>query len=992
MKKLLLSLALLLPFLASAQTVTLNTNSGASTWTGGASGYSTTLDGYTISYEKNISNNDCIAPSTDHIRVYKGANLIITAPEGVIMTKIVMTATGSTYAANLTDGSTDITTFSGTTITWTGSSNEFKGTASNKQVRIKSLEITYEKSDATIATPTFSVAAGKVEAGTQVELACATEGASIYYTLDGSAPTTDSTPYTGAITINEDCTVKAVAALNGDLSNVATANYSIIVHYDNLSKVIGLADGSTFDYEGQLTVTYTNGANVYVYDPVSKLQTLLYASNLGLQKGDVIAAGWTGTVSIFNGLFEIKPTGTKAVEGATGEMPKAIEIDATNFSEIFIKENMNNLVVIKNATVPEISAKETYDATIGDNTFAIRNNFTLTADAGNYDVEGFIAYYEKNGEGTVQLYPTDFYEIKPWTITTDYTCDYGILDLIFNTGVATIADGDAMITITYEGDDAPMTSTRTLTEVRGFDSTTPIKGYALDEEIKKTGEYTVHVPAGFFINANGVGNAEYTETLDLIGTEVWVVFPENGLRLITDEMATIGVIEQVEETVFSSDMQIGNDGEETFFFLAQNCELTDLDNQVYCPINVMDDIADADQITVPLNIYGKSGFPFMVKGGYYNVTVNWNSPDPEIVFTKTQKQENPSMEMPEKLFLMGWYANELTLDGKVFTAKNVSVTSAKEKLYFNADGEESNFEYGLADANVTLTLGEAYTLVSKGEPFTLAPGKYDVTVDWNGTAPVVTFTETVVVTENINIYWDNSIGEWKSPVYVYMTDSAYDEIYPNKELTPEGYYVFTIPSDALAVYIYDEEDPDMNLFYLMEGDYQPVAPVANGVYSEAGYLGIYGDTDYVTIYFDNTEAQWAQPYVMYSVDGATPYEIDMVPVVKNEAAPAITTYAVSASQLYRAELPANTTFFQFMDRVTGDDSYAHETPVNNTIYGLKDETMEYNDDNVTAIIGIQADTNAAARYFNLQGIEVKAPAAGQVYIMVQNGKSTKVVK
>lgn len=46
----------------------------------------------------------------------------------------------------------------------------------------------------------------------------------------------------------------------------------------------------------------------------------------------------------------------------------------------------------------------------------------------------------------------------------------------------------------------------------------------------------------------------------------------------------------------------------------------------------------------------------------------------------------------------------------------------------------------------------------------------------------------------------------------------------------------------------------------------------------------------------------------------------------------------------------------------------------------------------TGIEAIEAEGEGAARYFNLQGVEVAQPAAGQVYIMVVNGVATKVVK
>ena len=78
-----------------------------------------------------------------------------------------------------------------------------------------------------IATPTFSPAGGRYAEAQTVTINCATNGASIYYTLDGSTPSASSTPYTSALTISETKTVKAIAIKDGEQSAVATATYTI---------------------------------------------------------------------------------------------------------------------------------------------------------------------------------------------------------------------------------------------------------------------------------------------------------------------------------------------------------------------------------------------------------------------------------------------------------------------------------------------------------------------------------------------------------------------------------------------------------------------------------------------------------------------------------------------------------------------------------------------------------------------------------------------
>lgn len=73
-----------------------------------------------------------------------------------------------------------------------------------------------------------SVVSGKVTSGTKVTLSTETDGATIYYTTDGTTPTTSSTQYSAQITVSAATTIKAFAVKAGEVpANVSTFTYTV---------------------------------------------------------------------------------------------------------------------------------------------------------------------------------------------------------------------------------------------------------------------------------------------------------------------------------------------------------------------------------------------------------------------------------------------------------------------------------------------------------------------------------------------------------------------------------------------------------------------------------------------------------------------------------------------------------------------------------------------------------------------------------------------
>ena len=209
-----------------------------------------TVGTHTITFEGTTTANESIniifSAGSDNVRLddivligKKEEFTVVATPNISPAGGIVISGTEVTITCN-TDGATIYYTTDGSTPTTSSTVyNPAKKPTITTSATIKAFAVKAGLTDSDVATasytiaepcatPTFSVAEGEVAKGTTVTISCDTDGATIYYTTDGSTPTTSSSEYSGAITINKALTIKAIAVKDGMAnSDVASATYTI---------------------------------------------------------------------------------------------------------------------------------------------------------------------------------------------------------------------------------------------------------------------------------------------------------------------------------------------------------------------------------------------------------------------------------------------------------------------------------------------------------------------------------------------------------------------------------------------------------------------------------------------------------------------------------------------------------------------------------------------------------------------------------------------
>lgn len=208
---------------------------------------------------------------------------------------------------------------------------------------IKSAEYTINYDQ--VSTPAFSPAAGNYNSTQTVTISSATVGATIYYTTNGTTPTTSSTQGT-TVSVTSSQTIKALAVLTGKLdSEIGTAAYVI----ETVAPSPG--DSGTISYSdvtrNTLTLSWTGATDAITAD--SDLQYRVYQS----------------TNSAMDSVSDVEANGTALGDytaNSTGRSVTGLTPDTTYYFNVIVRDEAGNKAVYgKLEKTITLGAKLIYD-------------------------------------------------------------------------------------------------------------------------------------------------------------------------------------------------------------------------------------------------------------------------------------------------------------------------------------------------------------------------------------------------------------------------------------------------------------------------------------------------------------------------------------------------------------------------------------------------------------------------------------------------------
>ncbi len=307
------------------------------------------------------------------------------------------TATSAVYSAPVTFN---------TPGTYTVKALAVKSGWENSAVATGTYTVNEPQAPDTVAAPVITPATASYYEPQTVTITCATEGAVIRYTTDGTVPTESAAVYSAPFTVNATTTITAKAWKAGWIaSETASTTISFPVQVANIAAF--KAEAATNEERqimSDVTFVFRSGRFMFVEDNTGAM--LIYDYNTPVittqyNEGDVIEGGIFGKYTVYQGMVEMLPTHNALAATGTPVTVTPTDATVTNIKAQYTDVYEAKLVHLSN--VEFISATEFVQN--GD-TMAIYNRFnTLTTEiaAGDLaDVTGFVSYSTSHG---YQIFP-----------------------------------------------------------------------------------------------------------------------------------------------------------------------------------------------------------------------------------------------------------------------------------------------------------------------------------------------------------------------------------------------------------------------------------------------------------------------------------------------------------------------------------------------------------------------------------------------------------
>ena len=312
----------------------------------------------------------------------------------------------------------------------------------------------YYRGGSAVATPVISPASKVFYEEFDATITCATQGATIYYTTDGTDPSVNNgTPYSTPVHISKTTTLKAIAVKDGESSGIATAEYQCTM-VENIAEYLELPIGTEdIVFKNPVVVQYhyissSGKSYIYVKDDTGcayfhqPYETEGTASLTQFENGDIIGANFHGDkdydeavsgvsqYAMFTNLEDFAATGYKAL--AEPELKTVSDIIATNAAEL-----NNHYITIKKVKLSDLyqalsygGAKyfDIYDETgtigqdhIGYNKFNIDYESVVDDTNAFYNITGIFTAYNN----LLEFHPTEVVKWAEKEVTLRDLCDEG---------------------------------------------------------------------------------------------------------------------------------------------------------------------------------------------------------------------------------------------------------------------------------------------------------------------------------------------------------------------------------------------------------------------------------------------------------------------------------------------------------------------------------------------------------------------------------------